>query len=157
MLQDISLREIQKEKEELKKKWEFHQEYMLHMMQEALHWQSSSESYDSLVRDYYIARQKHQKDVMRLNQILYGPDSAKVQAYSNDTGDMEEMVVDQGSRQPLRERMDACSNSYPQDHVLFESVTFGSIGSRKRKDFSPAGASQEQDHHKQMRKTDKNW
>lgn len=154
MLQDISLREIQKEKEELKKKWEFHQEYMLHMMQEALHWQSSSESYDSLVRDYYIARQKHQKDVMRLNQILYGPDSAKVQAYSNNTGGIEEMVVDQGNRQPLRERMDASSNLFSlQDHA--EPLTFGSIGSRKRKDLSPVGAYQEQDHHKQMRTNEK--
>lgn len=145
MLQDVNLQEIHREKEELKKKWQFHQEYMLHLMQEALHWQYSSESYDSLVRDYYIARQKHQKDVMRLNQILYGPDSAKVHAYSNDAGDAEGMVVDEGSREPLRERMDP-QGGHVHVHPCMQAdpVVFGSIGARKRKDLSGGGDDQEQ-------------
>lgn len=38
-----------------------------------MHWRNSAEDYDALVRNYYLQRQKHQKEVMRLNQILYGP------------------------------------------------------------------------------------
>lgn len=150
MLDLTNVAEIQRQKEELKKKWEFHQEYMLHMMQEALHWQSSAESYDSLVRDYYIARQKHQKDVMRLNQILYGPGSATVHAYSNEDsfpftagGPAEEMAIDQGNRLPLRETM--ALNSPPELDAA--RAVHSRMVSRKRKDMSPPEGYHQQHEH----------
>ena len=112
---------VKLQKEELRKKWEFQQEYLLDMMNDALHWQSNAESYDSLVRDYYIARQKHQKEIMRLNQILYGSENAPVQAYSS---------VQQEERRPLHvhNNFQQCNN----DMMLDTS------SSKKRKDFEDA-------------------
>ena len=70
-MQETKPYEIQQQKARLKQSWEFQQEYMLQMMNDAVSWKCSSEQYNCMVRDYYIARQKHQKEVMRLNQILY--------------------------------------------------------------------------------------
>lgn len=64
---------ILSKKKEAIQKWEILQEHILQMMEEAMHWRNSAEDYDALVRNYYLQRQKHQKEVMRLNQILYGP------------------------------------------------------------------------------------
>ncbi len=63
---------ILRKKKEAIEKWEILQEHILQMMEEAMHWRNSAEDYDALVRNYYLQRQKHQKEVMRLNQILYG-------------------------------------------------------------------------------------
>jgi len=69
----INVSEILIKKKEAIEKWEILQEHILQMMEEAMHWRNSAEDYDVLVRNYYLQRQKHQKEVMRLNQILYGP------------------------------------------------------------------------------------
>jgi hypothetical protein len=118
---------IKVQKEELKKKWEFQQDYLMDMMNDAVHWQSNAESYDSLVRDYYIARQKHQKEIMRLNQILYGSENATVQAYSS--------VQQEELRRPLHVANNFCQQENNNDMILDVS------SSKKRKDFEEASNS----------------
>lgn len=81
-MQEVKPFEIEEQKARLKQSWEFQQQYMLQMMNDAVSWQCSSEQYDSLVRDYYIARQKHQKEVMRLNQILYSSENMSSRGYT---------------------------------------------------------------------------
>lgn len=103
--------EIQEQKAKLKQSWDFQQQYMLQMMSDAMSWKCSSEQYNCLVRDYYIARQKHQKEVMRLNQILYSSENSHVHGYmpSSVSSGTDQVMAD---RQPLKETQQ-CLERHP--------------------------------------------
>ena len=64
---------IEKKKQILCAEWEFKQNLILQRMEQACHWQNDEAGYHEAIREYYLQRQQHQKEVMRLNQILYGP------------------------------------------------------------------------------------
>ena len=100
-MQEAKPCDIQQKKENLKRSWEFQQEYMLQMMNDAMSWKCSSEQYNCLVRDYYIAREKHQKEVMRLNQILYYSENASVPFSRGDQMMSDTMYTD---RVPLQNK-----------------------------------------------------
>lgn len=53
--------------------WEAEQELHLARIEQTLHWQQCAESYEQQIQEYYIARAQHQKSMIRLNQVLYGP------------------------------------------------------------------------------------
>jgi hypothetical protein len=93
---------ILRKKKEVIQKWEILQEHILQMMEEAMHWRNSAEDYDALVRNYYLQRQKHQKEVMRLNQILYGTHHPQIGL----PGDMKmtDGCSSQGEGSAVRER-----------------------------------------------------
>ena len=84
----------------MKQQWENAQEAHLARIEQALHWQECAESYDQQIRDYYIARAQHQKHMIRLNQILYGPSiseamcSRPILAQRIDKSDENAMMID---------------------------------------------------------------
>lgn len=116
-MQEAEPYSIRQEKERIKQSWDFQQEYMLQMMSDALSWKCSSEQYNCLVRDYYIARQKHQKEVMRLNQILYNSENVPVQGYAGSS-------IPSSRDQAMTDRIPLHSNNActPQEMILGDSV-----------------------------------
>lgn len=88
----------------LRQQWKDLEGRMLDQLEHMFHWQAHEGEYNDALQSYYLQRAKHQAEMVRLNQVLYGQRCAAQQQHPCQQAGPTAMALSPPTRLPLRQR-----------------------------------------------------